>query len=81
MRSEAEWKTMALESLEALRKVHDHLEDLRKSNPGYIAKLCLQDYGLWNDAMLMERQVLLNYEDVNIEAERADDRTDQTTEG
>ena len=33
------------EALDALRLVHAFIEDLRKSNPGYMRNLCLQDYG------------------------------------
>lgn len=35
--------------LEALLLAHDFLEDLRTSNPGYLAKLTLQDYARLND--------------------------------
>lgn len=42
----------APELLEALELITAHYDDLSKSNPGFMGKLCLQDYGLWNRALL-----------------------------
>lgn len=36
----------------ALQMMRDHYEDLQKSNPGFMGKLYLQNYGLWNKALL-----------------------------
>lgn len=36
----------------ALGLMRQHLDDLSESNPGYLGKLCLQDYGLMNEAFL-----------------------------
>ena len=40
------------EVVEALDLMRRHYEDLGKSNPGFMGKLTLQDYGLWNKALL-----------------------------
>lgn len=40
------------QALNALRLLNAHLNDMRKSNPGYLGKLVLQDYGLMNEAFL-----------------------------
>ena len=62
--SEVEWQTAALEILDALRAMSAFYADLAKSNPGFMGKLCLQDYGLWNDAMLKKSAVLRKYGDL-----------------
>lgn len=44
--------------LEASKKMMAHYDDLCKSNPGFMGKMCLQDYALWNEALLsMERAI------------------------
>lgn len=37
---------------EALKLVQSHFNDLYESNPGFMGKLFLQDYALWNKALL-----------------------------
>lgn len=49
---------VAPELLEALRLLWDFLEDLGSSNPGFMGKLTLQDYGRMNDAYLKTERVL-----------------------
>lgn len=41
-----------LESARALQLMQRHYNDLGDSNPGFMGKLSLQDYGLWNEALL-----------------------------
>lgn len=36
---------------EALTELWGFVEDLQKSNPGYLGKLCLQDYARFNRAL------------------------------
>lgn len=48
----------APETLAALKKLWAFLEDLRKSNPGYLGKLCLQDHAQMNEAFLQTESVL-----------------------
>lgn len=55
------WKTMALECLGALRLIAEHYHDLSRSNPGFMAKLCLQNYALWNDALVAVNNALRKY--------------------
>jgi hypothetical protein len=62
--SEPDWKTMAKDCLHALRLFNDHYTDLSKSNPGFIGKLCLQDYALLNEAMITSNRTLSKYQDV-----------------
>lgn len=61
---EDNWKPMALQCLNALRLLDAHYDDLSKSNPGFMGRLCLQDYGLWNEALLSSSAVLKKYEDI-----------------
>ena len=56
-----DWKDVALEALEALRLMNAHYDDLSKSNPGFMGKLCLQKYGLWNEALVTSEQVLARH--------------------
>lgn len=59
---EVDWKAMAIECRDALRLMHRHyFDDLAKSNPGFMGNLVLQDYALWNDAMIAERKALDKY--------------------
>lgn len=58
------WEMIAKEALEALRAFNAHYDDLSKSNPGFMAKLCLQDYGLWNEALLKSGAVLQKYKEI-----------------
>lgn len=39
--------------LEALKALWGYVEDLQKSNPGYLGKLCLQDYAQLNTALML----------------------------
>lgn len=44
------------QSAECMRLVNSFLDDLQKSNPGWIGKLCLQRYDVMNEAfMALER--------------------------
>lgn len=36
----------------ALTLMRDHYNDLSKSNPGFMGKLVIQDYALWNRALM-----------------------------
>lgn len=49
------------ETLKALRLINAHYEDLCKSNPGFMGKLTLQNYTLWNEALLESEKVLRKY--------------------
>lgn len=40
------------EALKALELMAKHYDDLCKSNPGWMGKMCLQDYELWNKSLL-----------------------------
>lgn len=44
--------------LDALKRLWTFLDDLSKSNPGYLGKLVLQDYGAMNEAFIAARQAL-----------------------
>lgn len=44
--------------LDALKRLWTFLDDLSKSNPGYLGKLVLQDYGAMNEAFIAARQTL-----------------------
>ena len=46
------------ELVNALKLMDAHYEDLGKSNPGFMGKLTLQDYGLWNDALMAMGKVM-----------------------
>jgi hypothetical protein len=59
--SDPEWKTIAVDALDALRSINAHYDDLSKSNPGFMGKMCLQDYGLWNESLLKSEKVLKRY--------------------
>lgn len=67
---EPQWKPIALECLEALRLFNQHYEDLSKSNPGFLGKLCLQDYGLLNEALIASDKALSKYADIVIPGTR-----------
>lgn len=43
---------------EALTLLEAHRADLSKNNPGFMRNLCLDDYGLWNDAELAAARAL-----------------------
>jgi len=49
------------ECLNALRLLSDHYDDLSKSNPGFMGKLTLQRYDLWNEALLATDLVLAKH--------------------
>lgn len=59
--SEPDWKAMALDCLHALRLMNAHYDDMIKSNPGFMGKLCLQRYDLWNKALLVSEGALRKY--------------------
>jgi len=40
------------ELLEAAKLFWAFYDDLAKSNPGFVGKLCLQDYARWNEALI-----------------------------
>lgn len=42
----------ALELLAAAKLVKAFLDDLAKSNPGFMGRLVVQDYAQWNEAMI-----------------------------
>lgn len=44
--------------LEACELIAAHLKDLGESNPGYMRKLVLQDYELWNRAHVALRSAI-----------------------
>lgn len=46
------------EAVKALKLMAKHYDDLGKNNPGWMGKICLQDYGLWNEALLAMEAVL-----------------------
>lgn len=48
----------APELLDALLHLNAFVNDLSKSNPGYLRKLCLQDYGQMNEVFLKTSKVL-----------------------
>ena len=45
---------------EALKLMQAHYTDLGKSNPGFMGKLALKDYALWNNALLAMDHSLAN---------------------
>lgn len=54
------------EMLAALRLLEGFISDLGDSNPGFLGKLCLQDYGRMNDAYIaMDRIISRNPEPVS----------------
>lgn len=60
-----DWRSMALECLKALKLMHAHyFDDLAKRNPGFLGRLCLQNYGLMNEAFMAERAALAKYGNV-----------------
>jgi len=44
--ADTNWEEVARECLAALKLINMHYDDLGKSNPGFMGKLCLQNYGL-----------------------------------
>lgn len=62
-------KTKTLEQLQkenaalgnALCLMRRHCDDLYKSNPGFMGKLCLQDYALWNEALMAMDSAVSNF--------------------
>jgi hypothetical protein len=59
-----DWQTIAVEALRALRMINAHYDDLQKSNPGFMGRLCLQNYALWNEALLTSETVLSRYKGI-----------------
>jgi hypothetical protein len=59
--TEIDYKEMAEKSFRALFLLNLHYDDLAKSNPGFLRKLCLQDYALLNDAFLEVEAVFRKY--------------------
>lgn len=49
------------EILEALRLLNSHYDDIAKSNPGFMGSLCLQNYALWNEALIASAAALNKY--------------------
>lgn len=64
--SEVDWQIVARESLKALRLLNAHYDDLGKSNPGFIGKMCLQHYDLWNEALMATSRVITKYKEIKI---------------
>ena len=62
-----DWEKIAKDSLEAVRAMSAHYDDLGKSNPGFMGKLTLQDYGLWNEALIKTRVVVTKYAHIEVE--------------
>lgn len=58
------WKQIAEEAIVALRLMNAHHDDLSKSNPGFMGKMCLQDYGLWNRALMKSEQFVCDHKSV-----------------
>lgn len=52
-RANARLMAAAPDLLEALQALWGYFEDLQKSNPGYLGKMCLQDYGQLNKALIL----------------------------
>lgn len=61
-----EMSTELPKTLDALRSLWGFLEDVGKSNPGWMSKLCLQDYGAMNDAYIKTERVLAQFSGPNI---------------
>lgn len=51
---------------EALKMVQAFLDDLSKSNPGYMSKLVLQDYSQWNEAIIALPKAIAEIENVKV---------------
>ena len=49
--------------LKALKKLRAHHDDIGRSNPGYLGKLVLQDYALFNEAMILLNQAIAAVEE------------------
>ena len=49
---------MLPKAVEALELMSAHYDDMSKSNPGFMGKLVLQDYVLWNRALMAMGRVL-----------------------
>lgn len=62
--SEPDWKAVALETLEALRLMNGYVDDLAASNPGFMGKLCLQNYARWNEAMVASEVALARHKNI-----------------
>lgn len=60
------WEQIARESLDALRLMNAFYDDLSRSNPGYLGKLCLTDYGQMNEALLKSETVLAKYKTIKL---------------
>ncbi len=52
----------APELLDALKLLWAFIDDVGKSNPGWMGKLCLQNYGQMNEAYLKTERVLAKLE-------------------
>lgn len=46
------------EAVRAIRLMTAHYDDLSKNNRGWMGKMCLNDYALWNEALLSMEKVL-----------------------
>jgi hypothetical protein len=55
------WKTIAIETLDAINALGSHYNDIAFSNPGFLGKLCLQNYALMNEATIKSESVLRKY--------------------
>lgn len=55
---------IAPDVLEAFQMLNAHYSDIAKSNPGFMGKLCLQDYELWNKALLKGERVMNRLEEI-----------------
>lgn len=51
-----------LESVDALKTLWAFVEDLGKSNPGFLGKLCLQNYAQMNEGYMKTERVLRKLE-------------------
>jgi len=58
---ETDWKEVAIDCFTAVKLMAEHYKDLGDSNPGFMGKLCLQDYALWNEALMAQASVLKKY--------------------
>ena len=59
--SEIDWKLVAFDALDALQTFNAFYNDLAKSNPGFMGKLCLQNYGQWHEALLKSDAIQRKY--------------------
>jgi len=74
--SEPNWKAVASDCLNALRLMNAHYNDISKSNPGFMGKLCLQRYDLWNTALLESEVTLQKYAHIQQPAPVPDKNTE-----